>query len=410
MRKLCTTTKTVLVFLFFLLLFVHTTLVMAADSKPTVILIRPQQTQIENLLVLKQQELLSQNIQVIALYHEDELTDYQASRDYVTQQNLHWVRFETIKGGITLQGERPGRGINEWTEQFSRLMNDSDGIIFTGGMDLPPRLYGEEMRLTTESTTPIRSMYEFSFLHHLVGDKASSPDEPISDKSAIPFLKNRPDYTVLCICLGCQTLNAAAGGSLIQNIPAQIYGLNSYEDVLRLPPDQIHSGRYLTGLNAHIADSLPPALHRIRANGLGRITPSLLKGQNKNPLVLSSHHQSIALLGNGLLVTAMSMDGRVVEMIEHEQYPAVLGVQYHPEAMSLYRTDLRFRHSDWTQQTKKESAAKAVNKLAWMNYGSISDDPSYSLREQLEKSDSMTVHRTIWNWFSSALNHSHKKR
>jgi len=376
----------------------------AENTSPVLILIRPLESQIDNLVELKKQGFLDTDVQVIAVYHEDELSDYEPARKFVAENNLSWIRFMTIKGGIDLTGSRPGRGVNPWTSQFQKLFDQSDGILFTGGMDLPPRLYGEEMNLTTEATTPIRSMYEFSFLNHLVGDA------DISENAEIPFLEKRPEYAVLCICLGCQTLNAAAGGTLIQDIPSQVYGLHSYEDVLRQSPEEIHSSRYLSGLNYHIEESLPPALHRIRGNGLGRITAKLGVSGNQNPLILSSHHQALGRIGHGLLVTATSMDGRIVEIVEHQRYPAVLGVQYHPENRSLYRTGKRFLKVSSFSGSESVSSSDTTGKLAWMNYGSIGSELDYSIKNELEKTGSMAHHQALWHWFDSALSASLKKR
>lgn len=376
----------------------------AEEASPVLVLIRPLVSQIDNLVELKKQGFLDPHIQVIALHHEDELSDYTPAREFAAREKLDWIRFMTIKGGISLDGASPARGRNEWTAQFQSVFDQSDGILFTGGMDLPPRLYGEETRLTTEASTPVRSFYEFSLLHHLVGDE-DTPRKP-----PLPFLENRPEYAVLCICLGCQTLNAAAGGSLIQDIPSQVYGLDSCEEVLRQSPDEIHSSRYLSRLNAHIEASLPPVLHSIRGNGLGRITPKLGVSGCQNPLVLSSHHQALGRIGRGLLVTATSMDGRIVEAVEHERYPAVLGVQYHPENLSLYRPGKRFRKVAPFNPSRLVPSAEDSGRLGWLDYGPIGDHPDYSLRDNLEKTGSMTHHQALWHWFDDALHHSRKKR
>lgn len=388
---------------FFMNLYSHPGPQPENEAAPVLILIRPLSSQIENLQELKKQGLLPAGLQVVAVHHQDELTDYRPAREYVAKNRLDWIRFQTIQDGIDMTAAKPGRGTNSWTRQFQALFSQSDGILFTGGMDLPPRLYGEEMALTTEATTPIRSVYELSFLHHLVGDGSDASPQ-------IPFLEKRPDYAVLGICLGCQTLNAASGGTLIQDIPAQVYGLDSYEDVLRQPEDQIHSGRYIAGLNPHLEDWLPPALHPIRSNSLGRISPALFKTGNSSPLVLSSHHQALGRIGHGLVVTASSMDGRIVEMVEHERFPAVLGVQYHPEAMSLYRQDTRYRSVSPFGKPDLKTAAVPTDRCEWNNYGPISHECSYSLKERLEKTDSMPLHHALWHWFSSALTRSRQSR
>ena len=55
-----------------------------------------------------------------------------------------------------------------------------------------------------------------------------------------------------------------------------------------------------------------------------------------DPVVLSSHHQSVTLPGKGWKVSATSLDGKIIEAMEHERYPYVVGVQFHPEKPGLF--------------------------------------------------------------------------
>jgi len=57
---------------------------------------------------------------------------------------------------------------------------------------------------------------------------------------------------------------------------------------------------------------------------------------SKKALVLTAHHQSLKKIGQGWIITAYSMDEKVVEGIRHEKYPNVFAVQFHPEPPSLY--------------------------------------------------------------------------
>jgi putative glutamine amidotransferase len=50
--------------------------------------------------------------------------------------------------------------------------------------------------------------------------------------------------------------------------------------------------------------------------------------------VQSVHHQSVRRLGEGLRAVAWSPDG-VIEAIESERHPFVVGVQWHPELGAL---------------------------------------------------------------------------
>ncbi len=64
------------------------------------------------------------------------------------------------------------------------------------------------------------------------------------------------------------------------------------------------------------------------------------------PFVATAHHQAIAKLGAGLRVTATSLDGKIVEAVEHTRFANVLGIQFHPERHTLYRKGLLAARKD----------------------------------------------------------------
>jgi putative glutamine amidotransferase len=179
----------------------------------TIVMCRPLVSQIKNIEQMFEKDIIPhRKIELIVIYHENEVTDYKPSYEYVEKNKLSWVSFTVINGEVST-GDLFKR--NQWTDQFKAIVNSSDGIIFTGGMDIPPALYGEKQLLLTEATTPVRNNYELSFLFHLLGGS--------QDPKFVPFLESRKDYVVLGICLGCQTMNVACGGTLYQDIPSQIY-------------------------------------------------------------------------------------------------------------------------------------------------------------------------------------------
>jgi putative glutamine amidotransferase len=51
-------------------------------------------------------------------------------------------------------------------------------------------------------------------------------------------------------------------------------------------------------------------------------------------VVQSVHHQAVGRLGDGLRAVAWSEDG-VIEAVESERHPFVIGVQWHPELDAL---------------------------------------------------------------------------
>jgi putative glutamine amidotransferase len=117
----------------------------------------------------------------------------------------------------------------------------------------------------------------------------------------------RRDLPLLAICRGHQVLNIATGGTLIQDIPSQVTGGLDH-DPRRERWERAHDVRISNGT-------------RLREI-LGRETIS----------VNSFHHQAVAQLGQGLLVSARTSDERIVEGIEAPGRRLVLGVQWHPEA------------------------------------------------------------------------------
>jgi putative glutamine amidotransferase len=307
------------------------------------------------------------HIVLIGVYHEDEENEIQSGIAYAREKRLSWIRFRPIRGKVD-RGDLFRE--NRWTPQFREIVGDSDGILFTGGADIPPVLYGRPSSLLTDASAPIRSLYEVSFLFHLVGGGGN--------REWLPFLETRKEYPILAICLGAQTLNVAAGGALIQDIPTEVYHLSTAEQVLLQERNQIHSGGYRNAVNPGVS-GLPPAFHQIRIlrESLLAARTGIAPGQFPN--VLTAHHQAIDRLGKGLVIAAVSMDGKVVEAVEHRLYPNVLGVQFHPENLVLYRPDVLFR--------EKPDMEPALNLRSFLEADAVS----------------MTFHRKLWKWFSDSL-------
>ena len=151
-----------------------------------------------------------------------------------------------------------------------------DGLILGGGVDVNPRLYGEEPLPETEEPNEARDRMEEMLL-----------------ESAL-----QRDLPVLAICRGMQMLNVAQGGSLSQHIE---------EHVMR-PKNK--------ALPAH-------AVQVDQDSRLGGIF------KNKMLKVNSRHHQAVAILGERLKISAQAEDG-TIEGIEDPAHRFVVGVQWHP--------------------------------------------------------------------------------
>lgn len=172
-------------------------------------------------------------------------------------------------------------------EDLKRVLKSLDGVLMTGGADYPPHLYGEKTEPKTEVMDEERWRFDILLAKTVV------------DKTKLPFLG---------ICAGCQALNIARGGSLIQDIPT------------KLPEKKVaHASKdgWQKGFHKHsvkLADTTK--LQRIYG----------IKSLN----VPTSHHQCVEKTGQDLLVAATADDG-MVEAVELKGKRFVVGVQWHPE-------------------------------------------------------------------------------
>jgi putative glutamine amidotransferase len=69
-----------------------------------------------------------------------------------------------------------------------------------------------------------------------------------------PFLKEKPKYLVTGFCLGMQTMNVATGGTLIQDIPAEIYGATTSEKTLEIGRANLHRNYWQEVVDDSLSD------------------------------------------------------------------------------------------------------------------------------------------------------------
>lgn len=166
---------------------------------------------------------------------------------------------------------------------FSRL----DGLLLAGGVDVHPKEFGEEVQSYCGEIHPERDVVELQLVRW-----ALASETPI-----------------LGICRGIQLLNVAAGGSLYQDIPAQV------------PGTLHHSHRK--------GDPYDRRVHSIRIDPQSILARAFDRPEVE---VNSLHHQSLKQIAPGFRLVAQAPDG-IVEGIEAEGRHFVLGVQFHPEWM-----------------------------------------------------------------------------
>ncbi|MEG2522699.1 MAG: gamma-glutamyl-gamma-aminobutyrate hydrolase family protein [Lachnospiraceae bacterium] len=163
-----------------------------------------------------------------------------------------------------------------------------DGFLFCGGNDLNPRLYNQELTFPPVTTDFPFDQFQIQFMQ----DVLSTP---------------KP---VLGICRGMQILNVACGGTLYQDISLRA---NSFS-------------------LQHMQHSL---LRSEESHQVTFTSDSILKSLFGAYICTNSyHHQAIDTLGTSLIASGHTSDG-IIESIELPARFPTIGVQWHPECMTL---------------------------------------------------------------------------
>jgi putative glutamine amidotransferase len=158
-----------------------------------------------------------------------------------------------------------------------------DGLLLLGGPDLDPLTYGAEPDPHVYGVSIVRDIFELALMRDAI-------------ERGLP---------TLAICRGVQVLNVALGGTLDQHItdrPGLIaHGIPGVEGGAALHALEIEAGsRLATAMGTTAAECS------------------------------SHHHQAVDRMGDRLRLTARAPDG-VVEGIELDGEPWIVGAQWHPE-------------------------------------------------------------------------------
>ncbi len=337
------------------------------------VIFNPEPFNIRALRTLRDNGILDiPNLTVVGVYHAKQRSTFAGGQTFVQANGLEWVKFHGVDAEIS---EPVLFRKNACTPEFEEIFEKADGIIFFGGPDVPPSVYGEKTNLLTEITDPYRHFFESSAVFHLLGG--------LQDGKFPALLDSRPDFPLLGICLGMQTLNVGTGGTLIQDIWFEAYGKPLVEDAISLGPEQWHTNPYRRifpgeRLGGEFFHSLQLGSQSVFCRTMGFRTED-------HPRILSAHHQALEKLGKGLVPTASSRDGKIIEAVEHKKFPNVLGLQFHPEHGMLWDAEPRSR---WKP-----------------------GDPPTSFLAVLEGAPpSLEFHKKIWGWFAEKLVESHNRK
>jgi len=352
-----------------LLLIPFFLIVFQGMSQHRLVLLHPTVSNIENMEWLVDNKIIDiADVELKGVYYSKEVYDYTASEKYLKE---HQIKNYTL---LKIDGELKPEDIfreNSCTPAFRKLFGESDAILFFGGPDIPAAVYGEEQHLLTVVTDPYRHYFETSLFFHLIGGSRNGAFKP--------FLAENPDFIIRAFCLGMQTMNVAAGGTLIQDIPQQIYHLNTLEKVAAQRVENQH--RNYTSPLYPLADLWGGNFHPITVSTKGYLHEIATMAGATTPQVLSYHHQAVGKTGSNLAVIATSLDKKVVEGLQHVNYKNVVGVQFHPEPAVLYRAD--------SEYTPLPGSTFSPNGL-------------------LIKSNSFSFHKLFWKDFSDKVKQSRR--
>lgn len=172
-------------------------------------------------------------------------------------------------------------------QQARLLIPRLDGIIFSGGNDVAPWLFGREPLPGIGSWDTRRDEWEIELCNR-------------AWDARLPMLG---------ICRGCQLINVARAGTLMQDIAR-----SNSEAILHNP--------------AIPHDELCHHIHIEKGSVLSTLfAPGAL-------LVNSLHHQAVEEPAADFKVTARSQDG-IIEALEAKDGRFVLALQFHPEGLFL---------------------------------------------------------------------------
>ena len=183
-------------------------------------------------------------------------------------------------------------------DEAMKELQECSALLLTGGGDIDPSMYKDtrERKVCTDIDTKRDKLEKTAIC------------EALSLKMPI-----------LGICRGEQMLNVVLGGTLIPDIPSYMRIKEKEKPVVAINhqcEDYLHCFHKVT---------VDPAsfLHAITGSDTGSVT--------------SNHHQAIANVGKGLIISAKSPDGinEAIEWKEPKGKSFLIGVQWHPERMDL---------------------------------------------------------------------------
>lgn len=163
-----------------------------------------------------------------------------------------------------------------------------DGFLVIGGSDIAASRYGLPPHPEMTSLPPRRENWDFALVEELLAH-ARQP--------------------LLGICLGCQIINVAAGGTLFRHLPEDVPGALEHRKL----------------------DKEKETFHQVRVQA-GSLLHDILGCEEL--ISNTSHHQAVNEVAPDFMALAWAEDG-VIEAIGPRENTTrfCLGIQWHPESI-----------------------------------------------------------------------------
>lgn len=202
-----------------------------------------------------------------------------------TSDNKHRFLYYLIKFAIFLAG---GKAKKISPKNGYIDLNQFDGFVISGGSDISPKLYGENVFDEKNEYDVKRDKLEQKVILHLLANKKPA----------------------LGICRGMQMINVTLGGSLFQEISEVLEGFLPTRSMLA---KFIVRRKVKIYKNSKLFDVL---------------------GKYECYRVNSIHHQAVNQLGDNLRIVAKEKNN-LIQAIEMNgsKHPFLIAVQWHPELM-----------------------------------------------------------------------------
>ncbi|MCD6595277.1 gamma-glutamyl-gamma-aminobutyrate hydrolase family protein [bacterium] len=209
---------------------------------------------------------------------------------------------------------------------LSEIVESIDGILFSGGRDMNPEIYGENEKHPKNLYMPERDARRDNF-----------------EIALARFAIYNSDIPIFGICRGHQVINIAMGGTLYQDI-SEFWDNGVPEKIEHRTIHDVSGATSTRGKKIRSLHEVKILDNTLLAEILGDETIPQISNlsQRSHLIVNSSHHQFVKSTGKDLKISALAQDNAIEGLEIADSSRFLLTVQWHPEAMDNEISDKLF--------------------------------------------------------------------